>query len=285
LALSVAAVSRPDRPLPALAQTGDDQRMDAQALAAALAEKERIVWLTGAGISVASGIRPYRKSNDAIWNEFVLEWGTFRRMQEEPISWWKDYWIKAKVGTLENKAPNAGHHALVRMLAHDPRQLMITQNIDGLLAAAGIDEERTIEVHGRYGVFRCVDSWCKGFEETTTAIDFSGLDRGEPPRCAICNDLLRPVVLLFDEAYYSHPWYQGRRAFKALEQADAILCAGTSFSVGVTAAAMAAAHHTGALMVNLNVDPPDFDDDGRIVSVLGPCEETLPALAEALGAG
>lgn len=259
--------------------------MDVQDLAAALAGKERIVWLTGAGISVASGIRPYRKSNDALWNEFVLDWGTFRRMREEPVSWWKEYWLKAKVETLENKLPNPGHHALVRIIAHDARQLMITQNIDGLLEAAGIDTERTIEVHGRYGVFRCVDPWCEGFEKTTTDIDFSGLDEGRPPACVTCGDLLRPVVLLFDENYRSHPWFQGSRAFRALEEADAILCAGTSFSVGVTAAAMAASNHTGALMVNLNVDPPDFDDDGRIVSVLGPCEETLPALAKVMGAG
>ena len=253
-------------------------------LAASLADKKKIVWLTGAGISVASGIRPYRKSNDALWNEFVLEWGTFRRMREDPVRWWQEFWIKAKVEALEDEIPNAGHYALVQMMTHDSRQLMITQNIDGLLDAAGMAEERCIEVHGRYGVFRCVDPSCDGFEQTTAEIDFSVLDDGAPPRCRICGDLLRPVVLLFDESYLSHPWYQGSRAFRALELGDAILCAGTSFSVGVTAAAVTAAARSGALLVNLNIDPPDFDDEGRIVSVLGPCETTLPALAQALGA-
>jgi len=258
------------------------EKNDEQRVVDALCNGRNVVWLTGAGLSVASGLAPYRKSKDAIWANFILDWGTIEKFYDDPDVWYREFWWKGH-GALHDRAatlrPNAGHDAITRFLRRFDGHRVITQNIDRLHLASGAPAERTIEIHGRYDTFCCADGQCPRRGEALTGI---GLTTSSPlPVCAACQTVLRPVVLLFDEFYDSHPLYRSREATRWLNDADVLVCVGTSFSVGITEMALQAARDTGATLINVNVER---SDDLGFLNVLGPSEQTLPALADAAGA-
>lgn len=240
-----------------------------------------VVFLTGAGLSVASGIAPYRKSKDAVWSRFITEWGTIERFHEDPLSWWREFWLKAHGESLVGKEPNAGHDAITALVKTSDQHLVVTQNIDGLHRRSGVPEDQLVEIHGRHDRFICSAERCERVLEPVGSVDLSVLERGEIPRCDICDAPLRPLVLLFDEMYESHPAYQMRKARRALNDAEAIVFVGTSFSVGITEYAVRAGEYSKALLVNVNVEAVQ----GRgFVNLLGPAEVTLPALAAQVAA-
>jgi NAD-dependent SIR2 family protein deacetylase len=248
----------------------------------ALSTAANVVWLTGAGLSVASGLAPYRKSRDAVWENFITDWGTLAKFREDPSAWYRDFWWKAH-GTLLAAAntfvPNPGHLAITRFLRRFPGHRVITQNIDRLHLHAGAPPERTIEIHGRHDAACCPDAACPAAGEPVLGLVHDV--GGALPRCERCGAVLRPVVLLFDEMYESHPLYRAREARRWLNDAEVLVFVGTSFAVGITAMALSAARYNNAIIVNVNVDA--IDDFG-FVNVLGPAEVTLPALADAAGA-
>jgi NAD-dependent SIR2 family protein deacetylase len=258
--------------------TNDDETRRALA---ALQAGERVVWLTGAGLSVASGLSPYRKSRDAVWANFITDWGTIERFHEDPTVWYREFWFKAH-GKLVDQAgqirPNAGHDAIMRFLRRHEHHGVITQNIDGLHIASGTPRDRTIEIHGRHDTYCCANAACRRAREPVTGLNFTSNDA--PPHCTLCGSILRPVVLLFDEYYESHPLYRAREAQQWLNAADVVVFVGTSFSVGITAMALQAARYNEAKLINVNLDP--IDELG-FLNVLGPSEQTLPALADAAG--
>ncbi|OGQ22349.1 MAG: hypothetical protein A2138_10500 [Deltaproteobacteria bacterium RBG_16_71_12] len=239
---------------------------------------ERLVWLTGAGLSVASGLSPYRKSGDAVWSRFITEWGTIERFHEEPAAWWREFWLKAHADLAHGRpiAPNAGHEAITRMVAGRPEHLVVTQNIDGLHRKSGVPEQQLVEIHGRHDRFVCTRQGCARVSQPFDAVDLSRVDEGVVPRCDACGEPLRPLVLLFDETYDSHPAYGMRQARRALNDAEVIVFVGTSFSVGITDYAVRAGRYAGARLINVNVEAvgePGF------LNLLGPAEATLPALS------
>ncbi len=255
--------------------------MDSQVaeLADRLARARRVVYLCGAGLSVPSGIRAYRTGPGAIWGEHVMAWGTLQRFRDDPAAWWREFWLGAHGDLLRDFAPNVGHQALVRAMARGADDLVITQNIDGLHRRAGHPEGKLIEIHGRHDRFICASGGgCEGVDHPLPSVDLSGLARGVVPTCARCGALMRPLVLLFDEHYDSHPDYQAWRARKALNAADVLVFVGTSFSVGITSYAVRCADVSGALMLNLNPEPASFP---RMVNLPGRAEELLPALLAA----
>ncbi len=255
---------------------------DEQRVADALRHGKNVVWLTGAGLSVASGLAPYRKSKDAIWANFILEWGTLEKFHDDPAVWYREFWFKAH-GALTDRAatlrPNPGHYAITRFLRRYPRHRVITQNIDRLHLTSGAPPERTIEIHGRHDTFCCTDPDCAQHQNPLTGLTVTSTS--PLPRCDACRSVLRPVVLLFDEFYESHPLYRSREATRWLNDADVLVCVGTSFSVGITAMALQAGRDNQATLVNVNVE--GIDELG-FLNVLGPSEQTLPALADAVGA-
>lgn len=239
---------------------------------------ERLVWLTGAGLSVASGLSPYRRSKDAVWSRFITDWGTIERFQESPVEWWREFWLKAHADLAQGATvrPNAGHDAIARMISRRPSHLVVTQNIDGLHRASGVPDAQLVEIHGRHDRFVCTRAGCVRVHEPVASVDLSRLDEGVVPRCDVCGDPLRPLVLLFDETYDSHPAYGMRTARRALNDAEAIVFVGTSFSVGITDYAVRAGRYAKARLVNVNVEAVD---DLDFVNLLGPSEQTLPQLA------
>lgn len=247
-----------------------------------LAEARQVVFVCGAGLSVPSGIRAYRSGPKAIWSEMVTEWATFHKLSQDPAAWWRELWLKAHGDVLEDAAPNAGHRALAELMKRGTEDLVITQNIDGLHRRAGHPEDQLVEIHGRHDRFICAGAGpCEGIENPVSSVDLSRVAEGVIPRCPHCSAPMRPLVLLFDEHYDSHPAYQARRARRALNDADVLVFVGTSYSVGITSYAVRCAEVSGALMIDVNLEPPPFPS---ISSLQGSADVVLPALVEALRA-
>ncbi len=241
-----------------------------------VAEARRVVFLCGAGLSVPSGIRAYRSGPKAIWSENVLEWGTFTKFKDDPAVWWQQFWLQAHGDLFRAFEPNAGHHALAKAMARGPDDLVITQNIDGLHRLAGHPESQLIEIHGRHDRFICASGGgCEGVDHPVPSVDLSRVGEGVFPTCVHCEAPMRPLVLLFDEHYDSHGEFQAWRGKKALNDADVLVFVGTSFSVGITSYAIRCADVSGALMINVNVEPAPFP---KMINLLGGAEEVLPRL-------
>lgn len=247
---------------------------------------QRIVVLTGAGMGLASGIPTFRGTDpDAVWAKDVTELGTRRYFRYDPVGSWR--WYHARFGALRRAEPNAGHHALVRLerwaAASGRSFLLVTQNIDVLHRRAG--SERLVEVHGRADRLRCTTRGCPNaapagsIDAATvswTAFE-SAPSEAHLPRCPLCDALLRPHVLWFDEFYAEHVDYAFDRAMAAFRASDLLLCVGTSFSVGITAAALESRGAIWSLDPS-TIDPPPGVRPWRVAQ-----EVALPALVEGLG--
>jgi NAD-dependent SIR2 family protein deacetylase len=135
------------------------------------------------------------------------------------------------------------------------------------------------EIHGRADIFVCSNTACSMSRTPLTSVSLNGIALGELPECDVCGAALRPLVLLFDEYYDSQPAYRAREATQWLDNAEAVVFVGTSFSVGITTMALHAAQASGAQVINLNVETADV---AGALNLLGPAEVTLPAVADAL---
>ena len=140
-----------------------------------------VVIVTGAGVSVASGIRTYRSGKDGLWNNYVYEWGTKRKFLSDPSGWYTNFWLKAHdPNEFLNAQPGPSHIAIAQIMkfvfslshlsffvsttsshAHRmyPNVRLITQNVDRLHLKSGVDPKRLVEVHGAVGLYRCSKSF------------------------------------------------------------------------------------------------------------------------------
>ena len=125
--------------------------------------KKKAVFITGAGLSVASGIRPFRgKSHlksEALWTQHIWTNATRETFRKDPLGWYNDFWLPC-LSLPQNVQPNAGHKAVHWLLdqttsggAEALKIKMITQNVDGLLPP---NRNHTIEAHGRLGLYKCI---------------------------------------------------------------------------------------------------------------------------------
>ena len=251
----------------------------------------KILVVTGAGISLASGIPTFRGQDPgAIWKRDVTELGTFRYFSQDPVGSWR--WYLSRFAKTVGAKPNPAHTALVRLENFCERQggelLLVTQNIDGLHRQAGA--RNLIEVHGRADRVRCPSPGCPNGAPAGSLpradFDLEGfLAAPSPatlPRCPSCRAVMRQHVLWFDEFYASHDDYQWSRVLDAAAHSDAVLFVGTSFSVGVTDLILGAARERGRPV--LSVDPATAAPMPGIESLRVRAEELLPAACEALRA-
>jgi len=259
-------------------------------LCRAYAQRQLLV-VTGAGISLASGIPTFRGSDEgAIWKRDVTELGTFRYFSEDPVGSWR--WYLSRFAKAVDAKPNPAHLALVALEGWCERQrgefLLITQNIDGLHRAAGA--RNLVEVHGRADRVRCPRQDCpNGAPAGSLArADFdlakfaAAPSLAALPRCPLCQAVLRQHVLWFDEYYDSHRDYEWPRVLAAAATADAVLFIGTSFSVGVTDLILNAALERHRPVVS--IDPACAAPSPEVIGLRSRAEEILPAACRLLGA-
>jgi NAD-dependent protein deacetylases, SIR2 family len=194
-------------------------------IAKVINDAEKIVFLTGAGISTDSGI-PDFKSADKEWKfslprEHFISEDFFRR---KPKMFWPIYKDVFKTKVFDNYKPNFGHQFIANLEKMGKQVTVITQNVDGLHKLAGSSD--VFEVHGTLQTARC--------PKCGEVYDLKYIRNNEIPRCSrrksdnkTCNFILKPDVVLFggDINYY-------KESFKVALESDVFIAIGTSLKVG-----------------------------------------------------
>lgn len=227
----------------------------------------RIVVMTGAGISVASGLPTYRGSG-GLWHEVEVEkHATAAAIAAAPARVWQFFaGIRAQVASA---APNAAHLALAEAehrLRPDQSLTILTQNVDGLHRLAG--SQRVVELHGTLRRTRCTRCAYERAEPLETA-------PAECPSCPECAALLRAAVVLFDEAI---PVDSEWEAKKSLRDCELFLAVGTSGTVSPASNFVRAAEYAGARTIYVNLEEMKPPNPAFKETYLGRAEELLPLL-------
>eukprot|EP00127_Corallochytrium_limacisporum_P006864 Clim_evm79s236 gene=Clim_evmTU79s236 len=263
--------------------------------------QSRVVFVTGAGLSAASGLPLFRRSKNAVWEKHLMSWGTKRKFKRDPLTWYNDFWLpNFGPHVIEDVDPNGAHVALAQIMAccEPGRVHIITQNVDRLhLKDQGkVKEEYLAEVHGFVNAYRCSSAArkCPGVgkdliymsePENQSLVTEKSLT--DVPKCPKCGGNLMPHPLLFDEAYEDHVAFRFEDAMLWLEQATVVVFVGTSFSVGITIDALHIARDNNAVVFNINVEDPVVRwkmEVPLIHHIHGKAEEILPALYAELNA-
>ena len=200
--------------------------INATAAATRLAElidaADSVVALTGAGVSVPSGIPDFRSPATGLWqNVNPMEVAHIRVFHEDPTRFWHFYGQRFQ--TLEDKRPNAAHDALATLERAGKLEAVITQNIDRLHAKAGTQE--LIEVHGTIDHSSCLACHIQ-YPADDVRVRLRA-DEGGVPRCD-CGRPLKPDVVLFGEYLPVEALQQAERLARG---ADLLLCVGSSLEV------------------------------------------------------
>jgi NAD-dependent SIR2 family protein deacetylase len=250
-----------------------------------------LVVVTGAGVSLASGIPTFRGSDpDAVWKRNIMELGTFRYFREDPVASWQ--WYLGRFNSVADAKPNAAHRAIAALerwqLTRGGRFLLVTQNVDTLHEGAG--SRTMVKVHGTADRVRCARTGCvygaPSGSLARSAIDMTAFLTAPSddtlPRCPQCADVLRQHVLWFDEYYTEHEDYQWERVLDAAETMRTVVFVGTSFAVGVTELFLRAAvlNQIPALSIDPGSTDPPYPG---ITAVRANAEDVLPAACTALG--
>lgn len=232
---------------------------------------QRIVVLTGAGISTDSGIPDFRGPT-GIWTkdpaaEKLATIGVYLARPDIREHAWR-----RRIDTgIFSRAPNAGHHALVELERTGRLDLLITQNIDGLHRAAGTAPEKLAEVHGNVREVHCVACDARGPIEVAIA----RVEGGEAdPACEDCGGILKPAVVFFGE---SLPQDDVDRSFAAAERCDLFIAIGTTLGVYPIAETVPTALEAGARLIIVNADRTPFDGHADVV-MHASISATLPLL-------
>ncbi len=244
-------------------------------LAELIREAGSVVALTGAGISVPSGIPDFRSPGTGLWENVdpmeVAHIDVFRR---DPERFWHFYGERFQ--TLEDKRPNRAHEALAVLESAGLLDAVITQNIDRLHARAGSQE--LIEVHGTIAHSSCLR--CETRYDLADVRRRQSVDGGNVPRCD-CGDALKPDVVLFGEYL---PVDALRRAERLAAEADLLLCIGSSLEVYPVAELPAVTLAAGGRIAILTQGPTRFDDRAA-VRCSGDIVDELERVLGALGVG
>ncbi|RTM01756.1 NAD-dependent deacetylase [Ancylobacter aquaticus] len=238
--------------------TGDDIKTSAEALAAVLAGMRAGVAFTGAGISTECGIPDFR-SPGGLWSRNrPIDYQAFRASaQMRAEAWRRRFALEPALGGAK---PGRGHRALAALLAQRRLQAIITQNIDGLHQASGVEEEQLVELHGNSTYASCLDcgqryelDWVRArFEE----------GQGRAPDCASCTGPVKSATISFGQPM---PAAAMARAGALSGACDVFLVLGSSLVVWPAAGFPLQAKRAGATLVIVNREPTELDDLADLV--------------------
>ncbi|MFY9264612.1 MAG: NAD-dependent protein deacylase [Solirubrobacterales bacterium] len=243
-------------------------------LAAAVVNARSVVVLTGAGVSVPSGIPDFRTPETGIWaNVDPMEVAHIDTFRNDPERFWSFY--GERFASLGDKRPNGAHEALAELERRGLIDAVVTQNIDRLHHLAG--SRRLIEVHGSIETSRCLD--CGETYELEWVRD-RALARGIP-RCTACElaPPLKPDVVLFGEML---PEEAIQSAFALAAAADVLIAVGSSLVVHPVAGLPALTLRGGGRVAIVTSGATPYDDDA-FVKLDGDVERELQALLAAIG--
>jgi NAD-dependent deacetylase len=229
------------------------------------------VALTGAGISVPSGIPDFRSPGTGLWeNVNPMEVAHIEVFRRDPKRFWSYY--RPRFGMLSQKEPNAAHAALAELESRGLLDAVVTQNVDRLHHKAG--SRRVIEVHGTIETSSCLDC---GESYTLELVEGLFDDEGVA-RCHGCNGPVKPDVVLFGELL---PEQAMDQAAALAAGAELLLCVGSSLEVYPVAGLPQVTRSSGGRVAILTKGPTPYDAEAEI-RLHGDVVDELESLLAAL---
>ena len=226
-------------------------------LASLISKVRRIVIFTGAGISTESGIPDFR-SPGGVWSrmkpiyfqDFVAD-ETKRREAWDRAFGGRAGWV--------GREPNAGHHAVARLVAQGRASSVVTQNVDNLHQASGIPPQQVIELHGNASYATCLEcSERHELEDLKTLYEATG----DLPSCRLCGGLVKTATISFGQAMPAEPM---ARAEAETLACDLFLVLGSSLVVYPAASFPMLAKRSGAMLAIVNREATDLDVHADLV--------------------
>jgi NAD-dependent protein deacetylase/lipoamidase len=241
-------------------------------LAELLGQSRSAVALTGAGVSVPSGIPDFRTPETGLWAKVdPMEVAHIDVFERDPERFWSYY--RPRFEALRDKEPNRAHEALAELERRGLIEGVVTQNIDRLHRAAG--SENVIEVHGSIET-----SSCRTCAASFELEEMDGLfDERGVAVCSVCRGAVKPDVVLFGELL---PESAMARATELAERADLILCVGSSLAVYPVAGLPQVTLGSGGKVAIVTKGETPYDGEAEI-RLEGEVDEELDALLAALG--
>lgn len=245
-----------------------------EAAVEAILRARYVVALTGAGVSVESGIPPFRGPG-GLWTRFgEPDMRGFERFKADPKGWWERRLrgVSRPGGlgeALRRARPNPGHYALAELERMGILRALITQNIDNLHFQAG--SRNVIEIHGNAYKLRCVSCHSR-FDRESFRIEEI------PPRCPLCGGLIKSDTVMFGEPI---PPDVLRRCYDETAKCDCMLVIGTSGVVYPAASLPIAVKQSGGVLIEVNPRETELTPLCDII-IRAPSGEALPRLVEAI---
>ncbi len=256
-----------------------------------IANSEYVVAMTGAGISVESGIPPFR-GTDGLWTKYgTPSMDGYRKFVADPQGYWNrqvneriDEHILELREALRRAEPHVGHYALVELVKRGYIKSVITQNIDGLDLKAGMGDA-LIEIHGNRSRLRCISC-----SKRTDLNDFVPLFIPDP--CDECGGPVKFDAVMFGEPIVKEVLAAARAE---IDRADCVVAIGTSATVRPASGLLWIARHRtkgnqddemenllpDAALIEINPNPTKLTSICDVVVRLT-ASEAVPALLEAL---
>jgi NAD-dependent deacetylase len=241
-----------------------------------LRRSERVVILTGAGISTESGIPDFR-SPGGLWDRYDPSLLTFDRFCTSGETR-RVYWEIAcqSYPIMRDAQPNAAHFAVCAIERAGKLAKLVTQNVDGLHLRAGSSGHATIEIHGSAMRVTCID--CRA-EHDREDVHRRVLEGDVEPACDLCGGRLKPATISFGQAM---PERETAEAFAAAAAADLMIVIGSSLVVYPAAAVPETAVRAGAPLVIVNREPTPQDASATVL-VHGAAGESMSRIVSQAG--
>jgi NAD-dependent deacetylase len=243
-----------------------------QKICQCLQSARHAVVLTGAGISTPSGIPDFRSQRTGLWvQNDPMQVASLTAFHHRPEVFFN--WLRPLAKRIWQAYPNPAHIALAGLEKTGIIKAVITQNIDGLHQKAG--SQAVIEVHGSLRTFSCA-----GCHKVYPSEQFkeSFVDREQIPVCPSCQNILKPDIVLYEEALPAEVW---SRAFNQSEISDVMLIVGSSLEVMPAGRLPWQALDSGAELIVINLSPTPVDQQASVV-IRGNAATFLPLIVENL---
>jgi NAD-dependent deacetylase len=245
----------------------------AERLAELLGAAERAVVLTGAGISVPSGIPDFRTPGTGLWEKVdPMEVAHIDAWRRDPDRFWSFY--GERFASLVHKRPNRAHEAVAELERRGLVRGVITQNIDRLHRMAG--SSRVVEVHGSIEWSRCMI--CNGRVALAEVVERLAAGEGTP-ECAACVTPLKPDVVLFGELLSDEAMADAQTL---AAEADLMVCIGSSLTVYPVAGLPRLTLAAGGKVVLVTEGETPIDTEAEL-KLAGDVVDELEAVLAALG--
>jgi NAD-dependent deacetylase len=233
-------------------------------------EAENLVVLTGAGISTDSGIPDFR-GPQGVWtrNPQAEKQATLSHYLGDPEVRRRAWRSRMESGFFSAE-PNAGHRALAELDRRGRIHTLITQNVDGLHHASGVEPSRIVEVHGNVREWACLTCGARGPMED--ALDRVRNGEDDPP-CPACGGIIKSATISFGQQLVPEDI---QRAEEAALEADLMLAVGSTLQVHPVAGVVPLAKRAGARVVIVNNEPTPYDGIADAV-IREPIGVVLPA--------